>query len=77
MIHHSLAAVESLHLMISYLFATGRPDAAKAAWPFLGTCVKLACAIGLHKDSGRWGMMGRDEEQKERLWWECQTYDML
>ena len=30
MIRHTLAAVECLHMMVTYLFSTGRPDAAKA-----------------------------------------------
>lgn len=77
MVNHSLAAVETLHMMVTYLFTTGRPDAAKAAWPLLGACVRLACAVGLHRDSGKWGLSGKEREKRDRLWWECMTYDML
>ncbi len=77
MMRHSLASIECLHMMVTYLFTTGQTDAAKAAWPLLGTCVRLACGMGLHKDSGTWGLNGRDRHERERLWWECLTYDML
>ncbi|ORY28183.1 fungal-specific transcription factor domain-domain-containing protein [Naematelia encephala] len=77
MIQHSLAAVECLHMMVTFLFTTGQPEAAKAAWPLLGVCIRLACGMGLHRDSGTWGLSGKDKEERERLWWECLTYDML
>ncbi|RSH89110.1 hypothetical protein EHS25_002776 [Saitozyma podzolica] len=74
---HSLAAVETLHLMVTYLFGTGRSDAARAAWPLLGLCVRTACAIGLHRDSAAWGLGGDAKIARDRLWWECATYDIL
>lgn len=74
---HSLAAVETLHLMVTYLFGTGRSDAARAAWPLLGLCVRTACAIGLHRDSAAWGLGGDAKVARDRLWWECATYDIL
>ena len=39
--------------------------------------MRLACAAGLHRDSGKWSMSGKAKEQREKLWWECWTYDML
>ena len=77
LVRHSLAAIECLHMMVSYLFTTGDSTAAKAAWPVLGICVRLACGMGLHRDSGTWGLAGRDKAERERLWWEIVTYDML
>ena len=74
---NSLAVVEALHMMVSFLFALGDPEAAKAAWPTLGLCVRLASAMGLHRDSRRWGYFCEGRDQRERLWWECFTYDIL
>lgn len=60
--HHltasSIALVETLHMMVTFLFATGRPKAPKAAWPILGSCVRVACSLGLHRNSGRFGLTG-------------------
>ncbi|KAL7418264.1 hypothetical protein Q5752_006720 [Cryptotrichosporon argae] len=36
MVRHSVAAVETLHLMVTYLFAMGKSGSARAAWPLLG-----------------------------------------
>lgn len=77
MIRHSVAAVETLHLQVSYLFALGRPDAAKAAWPILGLCVRIACAMGLHRDPKAWNLSEDERNHRARLWWECATYDIL
>lgn len=77
MVQHSLAAVECLHMMVTFLFSTGQPGSAKAAWPLLGMCIRVGCALGLHRDASSWGVMGQEKTQRERLWWECLTYDML
>lgn len=74
---HSLASVETLHMMVSYLLAKGEPSAAKAAWITCGLAVRTAAALGLHRDTSRWGLSGQDKEIRERLWWECFTYDVL
>lgn len=79
--HHlstpSIAAVETLHMMVTFLFATGRPKAAKAAWPMLGSCIRVACSLGLHRDSGRFGVTGPSKDHRDRLAWECISYDVL
>lgn len=73
----SIASVEALHMMVTFLFATGRPKAAKAAWPILGACIRTACSVGLHRDSGRWAVSGDRKAHRDRLAWECITYDVL
>lgn len=73
----SIASIEALHMMVTFLFATGQPSAAKAAWPLLGQCMRLACALGLHRDCGDWGISGSDKTHRDTLAWECITYDIL
>jgi hypothetical protein len=73
----SFASVEALHLMVTFLFATGQTNSVKAAWPLLGTCIRLACALGLHQDCGKWGVVGVDKTYRATLAWECITYDIL
>jgi hypothetical protein len=73
----SIASIEVLHMMVTFLFATGQPSAAKAAWPLLGQCMRLACALGLHRDCAEWGISGSDKTHRNTLAWECITYDIL
>ena len=79
--HHltepTIASVEALHLMVTFLFATGQADSVRAAWPLLGSCMRLASALGLHRDCGKWGIVGEDKAHRETLAWECITYDVL
>lgn len=77
MVHHSLAAVETLHMMVTYLFGIGNSDSAKAAWPLLGLAVRTACAMGLHRDASKWGLGPAQLNNRSRIWWECATYDIL
>jgi hypothetical protein len=77
MVRHSLAAVETLHMMVSYLFNVGHADGPKAAWHILGMCVRSAVSIGLHRDASDWGLSLEQQEHRRRLWWETATYDVL
>lgn len=77
MVRHSVAAVETLHLMVSYTFNNSHPDGAKAAWPILGLCIRLANSIGLHRDQGEWGLSEAQKEHHAVLWWESMTYEIL
>lgn len=77
MVRHSMAAVETLHMMVSYLFNVGHSDGTKAAWQILGMCTRIACSIGLHRDASEWGLSVEQQEHRRVLWWECTTYDVL
>lgn len=77
MVRHSLAAVETLHMMVSYLFGLPHSDGPKAAWQILGVCVRTATSIGLHRDSSQWGLSADQQAWRAQLWWETITYDIL
>ena len=64
-------------MTVSFLLATGLGDAAKAVWPIVGLCVRLGCAMGLYRDSGRSSNPRHDRYLRERLWWESSSYDVL
>ncbi|KAH8916253.1 hypothetical protein BT69DRAFT_794956 [Atractiella rhizophila] len=75
----TISACETLHLMTAFLFNTGQTESQNSAWPLLGLCLRLAQAMGLHKDSRRWrGGVGEEKwRDRERVWWECVSYDRL
>ncbi|BEJ00626.1 hypothetical protein CcaverHIS631_0504830 [Cutaneotrichosporon cavernicola] len=77
MVRHSLASVETLHMMVSYLLGLPHSDGPKAAWQILGLCVRTAGSIGLHRDSEQWGLSSEQQALRAQLWWECVTYDIL
>lgn len=77
LVSHSVAAVETLHMQVSYLFNLGHSDGTKAAWQILGLCTRIACSIGLHRDSSEWGLSPEQQEHRKMLWYECTTYEVF
>ena len=77
LVQPTLASIETLHMMVSYLFAVGRARSTRAAWSLLGTSVRLACSMGLHKDPSSWGITEKEKGIRQRLWWELFSYDVL
>ncbi|KAL0060885.1 hypothetical protein AAF712_012349 [Marasmius tenuissimus] len=73
----TISAVQALFLMTYYLFIADRHGTGSGdRWAIMGLAVKLAQSIGLHRDSGRWKGVDRDESQRRRqLFWEIFTYD--
>lgn len=67
LVRHSLAAVEALHMMVTFLFTSGQTESARAAWLILRMAIRLACAMGLHRNSAEWGLQGRERSVRERL----------
>ncbi|KAF5355299.1 hypothetical protein D9758_005984 [Tetrapyrgos nigripes] len=70
-------SLQALFLMSYYLFLSDRHGTNSGArWAINGLAVKLAQSIGLHRDSGRWSGVDKDETQRRRqLFWELFTYD--
>lgn len=73
----TMAAVEALHGMVSFLFCSGDSEGGKAAWPLLGLCSRTAQAMGLHKRWTQAGASALEAEQRQTLWWEVMSYDLL
>lgn len=73
----TMAAVETMHGMVSYLFCSGDREAGRAAWPLLGLCSRTAQGIGLHKRWNQASANPTEAQDRSRVWWEVMSYDLL
>jgi len=73
----TMAAVETLHGMVSYLFCSGDRDGGRQAWPLLGLCSRVAQGIGLHKRWNKASANPTEAQDRSRVWWEVISYDLL
>ncbi|KAF4569974.1 hypothetical protein EYR40_008957 [Pleurotus pulmonarius] len=72
----TITAVQALFLMSYYLFLADRHGSSSGArWAIMGITVKLSQSIGLHRDSGRWGVDPQETQRRRELFWELYTYD--
>src|SRR5690606_30028910 len=65
-IDHARAAL----LTSIYLFEINRKS---AAWTWLGSAVRIAQDIGLHRETGPWGQI--EAEMRKRVWWGIYVWD--
>ncbi|WRT64573.1 uncharacterized protein IL334_001505 [Kwoniella shivajii] len=73
----SPATVQALHLMGTYILNDKRGNGAEVFWPILGTAVKVAQSLGLHRDGSHFGLSPYEIEERRQVWWEVVTYDRL
>ncbi|WVW78218.1 hypothetical protein I302_100169 [Kwoniella bestiolae CBS 10118] len=75
--HASPATVQALHLMGTYILNDKRGNGGEVFWPILGTAVKVAQSLGLHRDGSHFGLSPYEIEERRQVWWEVVTYDRL
>ncbi|WVF69574.1 hypothetical protein IAT40_004352 [Kwoniella sp. CBS 6097] len=75
--HASPATVQAFHLMGTFILNDKRGNGAEAFWPILGTAVKIAQSLGLHRDGSHYGLSRYEIEERRQVWWELVTYDRL
>ena len=66
----SLASLQTCLLLGTYHVYHGRPNASLA---LLGATIKIAQAMGLHRESVRSG--SENVEERKRVWWTIYTWD--
>ncbi|KAH7914632.1 fungal-specific transcription factor domain-containing protein [Hygrophoropsis aurantiaca] len=72
----TIHAVQTLFLMTFYYFMSDRHGSNSGArWAIMGMAIKVAQSIGLHRDSGRWGVDSKETLRRRELFWELYTYD--
>nr|XP_019008279.1 transcriptional regulatory protein [Kwoniella pini CBS 10737]OCF47060.1 transcriptional regulatory protein [Kwoniella pini CBS 10737] len=75
--HSSPATIQALHLMGTYILNDKRGNGAELFWPIIGTAVKIAQSLGLHRDGASFGLSPYEVEERRQVWWELVTYDRL
>ncbi|ORX34053.1 fungal-specific transcription factor domain-domain-containing protein [Kockovaella imperatae] len=73
----SLASVQALLLCATFLLNTDDTSAPETAWLILGTAVKMAQRLGLHRDGDVFGLSPKETAERRRVWWELMMQDRL
>ncbi|OWZ64278.1 hypothetical protein AYX15_03919 [Cryptococcus neoformans] len=73
----SPATVQAMHLMGTYILNDKRGNGGEVFWPILGTAVKIAQSLGLHRDGEHYGLSQYEVEERRQVWWEIVSYDRL
>lgn len=72
----TVSAVQALFLMTFYLFLSTRHGSNSGnRWVIMGTAIKIAQSIGLHRDPSKWLSDSREILRRRTLFWELYTYD--
>jgi hypothetical protein len=71
----SLATVQALVLLGTYVLNDNNGSGAESYWPLLGNAVKIAQAVGLHRDGEVFGLDARDVDERRKVYWELIEYD--
>ncbi|GMK58493.1 hypothetical protein CspeluHIS016_0505250 [Cutaneotrichosporon spelunceum] len=77
MIHNTLAAVQTLHIMAHFCLEMEKGRNGDNAWPLWGLAMRLIQAMGLHRDGQRWHLPPDILEERRRVFWECHTADIF
>ncbi|WVQ91888.1 hypothetical protein IAS59_005693 [Cryptococcus gattii] len=73
----SPATVQAMHLMGTYILNDKHGNGGEVFWPILGTAVKIALSLGLHRDGEHYGLSQYEVEERRQVWWEVVSYDRL
>ncbi|ODO07401.1 hypothetical protein L198_00980 [Cryptococcus wingfieldii CBS 7118] len=71
----SPATVQALHLMGTYILDDKSGNGAEVFWPILGTAIKVAQSIGLHRDGSHFGLSQYEVEERRVAWWDIVSID--
>ncbi|KAG8847451.1 hypothetical protein FRB91_011738 [Serendipita sp. 411] len=73
----TLEVVEAMGLQSLFLLYHEGTAVPERAWITLGTAMKYAQAMGLHRDSRRWGLSEEAALNRRRTFYELWTFDIL
>ncbi|WVW86513.1 hypothetical protein I302_108562 [Kwoniella bestiolae CBS 10118] len=70
---HTIASVQTLHIMANFHVYDDRSRGGDRAWPLGGLAMRITQAMGLHRDGTKWGLPEYITEERRRLFWEIHT----
>lgn len=65
-----------LQSMLLFLTCVRRSDDTRYVWTMTGLLIRLAQALGVHRDGQNFGLSPFDTEMRRRLWWQICTLDI-
>lgn len=66
----SLATVQALVMVGTYVLNDNDGNGAESFWPLLGNAVKIALSVGLQRDGEAFGLDARDVDERRKVYWE-------
>jgi hypothetical protein len=64
-----------LQAFVVFLILLRRNDDARTIWTMTGLVVRIAQALGVHRDGSHFGLMPFEIEMRRRLWWQVCILD--
>ncbi|KAH7070681.1 hypothetical protein BKA63DRAFT_545166 [Paraphoma chrysanthemicola] len=76
--NNTVAGLQTLHLM-AHLHLNSDKDRQgdNNAWPLWGLVMRLAQAMGMHRDGSRWNLPQDVVEERRKVFWECNAADIF
>ena len=69
--------VQALHLMVNFLMHSEKATVGgESSWPLLRLAVAASQSIGLHRDGANWNLRPEEVEERRRVFWEINAYDI-
>ena len=65
-----------LQSMLLFLTCVRRSDDTRYVWTLTGILIRLAQALGVHRDGQKFGISPFETEMRRRLWWQIATLDV-
>ena len=65
-----------LQAMLLFLTCVRRSDDTRYVWTLTGLLIRLAQALGVHRDGQQFGVSPFETEMRRRLWWQICTLDV-
>ncbi|KAI9885577.1 MAG: Exosome non-catalytic core component [Watsoniomyces obsoletus] len=65
-----------LQAFVTFLICVRRHDETRFTWTLVGLAIRLARALGLHRDGTVFGLSPFDTEMRRRLWWSLCVLDL-
>ena len=65
-----------LQSMLLFLTCVRRSDDTRYVWTLTGLLIRLAQALGVHRDGEQFGVSPFETEMRRRLWWQICTLDV-
>ncbi|KAL1404878.1 hypothetical protein Q8F55_008489 [Vanrija albida] len=74
---HTLAGVQTLHIMASLMLGLDTGRNGDNAWPMYGLMLRIVQAMGLHRDGTRFGLEEESADERRRVFWEGYSLDTI
>ena len=72
----STQEIEVLLAMTLYLTCARRSDDTRYVWTLVGLLIRLASALGVHRDGSHFDLLPYETEMRRRLWWQICNLDV-